>query len=200
MSDITPVPLRPIKEGAMTRLWLGVGAACFLAAGLAWAGTKGATAGACDIKDFGKGTKAVTSPTGLMVQTVKAGQGASPTDADMVLIDYKGTLRDGKVFDQNQRVPMEVAGVVPGFSEALKMMQTGGAYKICIPPSLGYGATAQGPIPANSVLLFDINMLDFKTKAEIEAIQRQMQQMQQQGQMPPGMAPGGSSQAPTGQR
>jgi FKBP-type peptidyl-prolyl cis-trans isomerase FkpA len=198
MSDVTAVPLRPIKKGAMTRLWLGVAAACATAAGLAWAGTSTVKGDGCSTANFAKGAKPAAMPSGVMIQTVKAGTGAKPTDADVVLIDYKGSLTDGKVFDQNQRTPLPVTGVVPGFGEALKAMQAGGQYKICIPAPLGYGAQATGPIPANSTLLFDVSLLDFKSQAEIEAMQAQMQQLQAQGQLPPGQ--GAPPPPPTPQR
>ncbi|MFM9978247.1 MAG: FKBP-type peptidyl-prolyl cis-trans isomerase [Sphingomonadaceae bacterium] len=186
MSDVTAVPLRPIKKGAITRLWLGVAAACAVAGGLAFAGTSAVKGKGCSAAHFGKGSKPVSMTSGLMIQTVKAGAGAKPTDTDVVLIDYKGSLTDGKVFDQNQRTPLEVAGVVPGFSEALKAMQTGGQYKICIPAELGYGAQEAGTIPPNSTLLFDVTLIDFKSVAEIQAAQALMQQQQAQGQMPGG--------------
>ena len=189
MSDVTAVPLRPIAKGSLTRLWIGVGAACVAAGGLAWAGTNKISGAVCSARDF-KGTKPVVTASGLMVQTVKAGTGGSPTDTDVTLVDYKGTLRGGKVFDQNQRTPLPVEGMIPGFTEALKMMQTGGRYKICIPPKIGYGAQASGPIPANSVLFFDISLLDFRSQAEIQAMQQQMQQMQAQGKLPPGVSAG----------
>jgi FKBP-type peptidyl-prolyl cis-trans isomerase FkpA len=189
MSDVTAVPLRPIKKGSLTRLWLGVGAACVAAGALAYAGTSKVSATACSVRDF-KGAKPVATASGLIVQTVKPGTGASPTDTDVTLVDYKGTLRGGKVFDQNQRTPFPVTGVIPGFTEALKMMQVGGSYKICIPPALGYGPAASGPIPANSVLFFDVNLLDFRSQAEIQAMQQQMQQLQAQGKLPPGVQPG----------
>lgn len=191
MSEITAVPIRPVKKGAITRLWIGVGAASVAALGLAWAGTNSVTAtGACSTRDF-KGAKVETTPSGLMMQTVKPGAGASPTDADITLVNYKGSLRDGKVFDQNERTPLPVAGMIPGFTEALKKMQLGGEYRICIPPALGYGDKAQGPIPANSVLMFDVTLLDFRSQAEVQAMQMQMQQMQaqQQGMAQPGGTP-----------
>src|SRR3546814_2838685 len=75
---------------------------------------------------------------------------------------------------------MQVAQVVPGFSEALTRMKKGGEYKISIPPQLGYGDRAAGPIPANSTLHFTVTLLDFRSEAEVRAMQQQMQQMQQQ--------------------
>jgi len=82
-----------------------------------------------------------------------------------------------------------VSGVVPGFSEGLQKMKKGGKYRLWIPPQLGYGDKEAGPIPANSVLVFDVTLHDYKTRAEVMEMQRQMQQ---QGAMPQGMpgAPG----------
>ena len=185
----TQVPLRPIKQGSLTRLWLGIAATCAAAGAMAYAGTANVAGTACSVSDF-KGAKPVSLPSGLMFQTVKSGVGNKPTDTDVTLVDYKGTLRDGTTFDENQRTPFPVTGVIPGFTEALKMMQPGGRYKICIPPALGYGAQSGGKIPPNSVLLFEVSLLDFKSQVEIEAMQRQMQQMQAQGQLPPGVSPG----------
>jgi FKBP-type peptidyl-prolyl cis-trans isomerase FkpA len=189
MSDVTAVPLRPIKKGSLTRLWLGVGAACIAAGAMAWAGTRDVSGTGCSVADF-KGVKPVTTETGLMFQTLTAGKGNKPTDTDVALVDYKGTLKDGKTFDANERAPLPVAGMIPGFTEALKLMQVGGKYRFCIPSALAYGPTGQGPIPANAVLFFDVTLLDFRSQAEIQAMQQQMQQMQAQGKLPPGAMPG----------
>lgn len=185
MSDVTAVPLRPIAKGSLARLWIGIGAAVALAGGLAWAGTaRNAAPGMCSRSDF-KGPAPVTTASGLIFQTVTAGKGAKPTDTDVVLIDYKGTLRNKTVFDQNQRTPLQVTGVVKGFGEALKLMQAGGKYRFCIPAKLAYGDKSPSPaIPANSPLLFDVTLLDFRSEAEIQMMQQQLQ-MQQQGMTPP---------------
>jgi FKBP-type peptidyl-prolyl cis-trans isomerase FkpA len=123
---------------------------------------------------------------------VKTGEGAKPTDEDVALVGYRGTLTDGTVFDAKDRAPFPVAQVVPGFSEALKLMQRGGSYRLCIPPKLGYGdkVPAGGPIPANAVLRFSVEMLDFKSMADVQAQMMQLRQQQQRtGQTPSGPAP-----------
>jgi FKBP-type peptidyl-prolyl cis-trans isomerase FkpA len=177
--SVTTVPIPPVEKGSLVKLWGGLALAVAIAGGVAWAGTGGASSGGC---------KTVTA-SGLGISTVKAGKGAKPTDTDVVLVNYKGRLAsDGKEFDAGQRVPFPVSGLVPGFTEGLKQMQKDGSYKLCIPAALGYGAQANERIPANSDLVFDVDLIDFKSMAEIQAMQ---QQMQQQGQ-----APGGAEAMP----
>jgi FKBP-type peptidyl-prolyl cis-trans isomerase FkpA len=181
MTEITRVPLQPIAKGALGKLWLGVLAALLIAGGIAWASV----------------------PVGVKVETLVAGKGVSPTRDDVVLINYKGMLDDGKVFDEGKQAPLPVDGVIPGFTQALEQMQVGGKYRVSIPAALGYGGEQAGEIPPNSDLTFEIELLDFKSKAEIEQQQRimqQLQQMQQQqggapgapGQLPPGVLPPGA--------
>ncbi len=170
--SVTAVPIPPVEKGSLIKLWGGLALAVAIAGGVAWAGTGGGGASG--------GCKTVTA-TGLGISTVKEGKGAKPTDTDVVLVNYKGRLAsDGKEFDAGQRVPFPVSGLVPGFTEGLKQMQKDGSYKLCIPAALGYGAQANERIPANSDLVFDVDLIDFKSMAEIEAMQ------QQQGQAPGG--------------
>lgn len=193
--SVTTVPIQPIEKGSLAKLWGGVALAVLIAGGAAWWGTEKAVSGACSSSAFapeGKGASAVEKTnSGLQFQVVRAGTGPKPTEADVVLVSYKGTLSTGKEFDSNPRAAFPVQGLVPGFSEALKKMQRGGSYKLCIPPALGYGTQANERIPANSTLLFDVELIDFKSMAEVQAMQQQ-QQMQQgaPGELPPGMVPG----------
>lgn len=162
--SVTTVPLRPVSKGGLWLLWIGLVVLVAVAAGLAWYQTS--------TNDF---------------EVVKAGEGASPTDDDIVLIKYTGRLADGTIFDQQEQAPLPVAGSVPGFAEALKKMQRGGQYKIVIPPEKGYGAQAAGPIPPNSTLYFDVELLDFRNAAEVRAMQQMMMQQQMQGGGPGGV-------------
>ncbi len=207
--SVTAVPIHPIKKGSLLRYWIAIALVALAGAALAWWGTKTVRFDhATDTQFLANNAKekgVTQTQSGLQIQTVKAGEGASPTDTDIVLISYKGTLRDGTVFDENPQAPMAVAGVVPGFSEALKKMQRGGKYKIWIPGKLGYGEnppsdpkTGEPAIPANATLIFDVELLDYKSRAEVEAMQKEAAKMQgQQGGgampqgMPQGMPPGG---------
>jgi FKBP-type peptidyl-prolyl cis-trans isomerase len=108
------------------------------------------------------GVKATKS--GLQYKTLKAGTGATPKATDVVRVHYHGMLIDGTVFDSSveRKVPAEfpVNGVIAGWTEALQMMKVGDKVQLYIPPALAYGAEGSGPIPPNSVLVFDVELLD----------------------------------------
>ncbi len=177
--SVTRVPIHPIKKGSMLKLWLGIFIAVAVAAALAWTGVRALPA-------------VETTASGLQITTLEPGEGPSPVDGDVTLVSYEGRLPDNTVFDAAEQQAMPVSGVVPGFSEGLKKMQKGGKYRLKIPSELGYGATPPpgSPIPANADLTFDVELLDFKSEAEIRAMQQQMQQLeQQQGGQPQGAPP-----------
>jgi FKBP-type peptidyl-prolyl cis-trans isomerase len=104
--------------------------------------------------------RVMTTPSGLQYYVLKSGPktGRSPVDGDTVTFDYEGKLTTGETFDSSfaRGTPLTggVGDFVPGFTEALKMMKPGDEWIIWIPPALGYGERATGPIPANSVLRF----------------------------------------------
>lgn len=138
----------------------------------------------------------VETPSGLQYKVLAPGKGPKPTDTDVALINYEGKLTNGTTFDKSpQPTPLQVSSVVPGFSEALKLMPKGSKYRVWIKPSLGYGDKSTGPIPANSVLVFDVEMVDFISEAKLR--QLQMQQQMMQGAAGPGGAPGAGA-APAG--
>jgi FKBP-type peptidyl-prolyl cis-trans isomerase len=106
----------------------------------------------------------VTTPSGLRFETLRAGAGGKPTTADLVLVTYEGHLADGTLFDGSaQPTAFPVAGVVPGFAEALQLMQKGGRYRFWIPAALGYGPDGvPGAIPPGAELEFIVNLIDMK--------------------------------------
>lgn len=165
MSEITRVPLQPVTKGSLTWIWLGVVLALLIGGATAWA----------------------VRYQGLVVETVLAGKGTSPALTDVVLVNYAGHLKNGKAFDKGEKVAMPVEGVIPGFSQGLQKMQRGGKYKLIIPAAMAYGekeqknqANGEVVIPANSDLVFEVELLDFKSAAEIEQQRQMLQQMQQQ--------------------
>ena len=96
-----------------------------------------------------------------------------PAGTDTVLINYIGYLAaTGAVFDQGMQSPLPVGQVIKGFSEGLQMIGKTGIVRLCIPAAMAYGAEASGPIPANSDLVFQVELLDFKTAAELEEMRK----------------------------
>lgn len=105
----------------------------------------------------------ITTPSGLQYKIVKAGNGPKPKGTDRVKVNYKGTLIDGTVFDQSREgspIPFTVNQVVPGWSEALKLMPVGSKWIIYVPQELGYGARQAGPqIKPFSALIFEVELV-----------------------------------------
>src|SRR5687767_5363007 len=119
----------------------------------------------------------VTTPSGLRFETLRSGTGAKPTAADLVLVTYEGHLADGTLFDAGpQPTAFPVSGVVPGFAEALQLMQKGGRYRFWIPSALAYGeAGVPGAIPPNAELEFIVTLIDMKPAAEAAPAEPQPQ-------------------------
>jgi FKBP-type peptidyl-prolyl cis-trans isomerase FkpA len=117
---------------------------------------------------------AARTASGLGYTVLRDATGPKPGKTDFVLIGYIGYLATtGAVFDQNQATPLSVDGVIPGFAEGLQMMPRGSIYRFCVPAALGYGANGAGDaIPANSDLVFQIELIDSKTAAEVAAMRK----------------------------
>ena len=125
--------------------------------------------------------------SGLGTRVLKEAAGAKPGASDYVLVNYIGYLAaDGTVFDQNTSQAFPASGVIKGFSEGLQLMSNGSVWRFCIPAGLGYGEKGAGPIPANSDLVFQVELVDFKTESEVEAMRAQVQRQaaQQAGAAP----------------
>lgn len=105
----------------------------------------------------------VALPSGLQYEVIKKGTGAIPTDNDQVKVHYHGTLLDGTVFDssvdRNEPAVFGVTQVIPGWTEALKLMPVGSKWKVYVPYNLAYGADDRGTIKPFSTLIFDVELL-----------------------------------------
>ncbi|MBN1497651.1 MAG: FKBP-type peptidyl-prolyl cis-trans isomerase [Spirochaetes bacterium] len=106
--------------------------------------------------------------SGIQYRVIKDGAGVPPKASDTVKVHYKGTLIDGTEFDssykRNQPAEFPLDQVIPGWTEGLQLMKPGSKYELVIPSALGYGAQGNQSIPGNSVLIFEVELLEVKRK------------------------------------
>lgn len=105
-----------------------------------------------------------TTASGLQYQVIRPGKGKSPKATDKVRTHYRGTLLDGKEFDSSYRrgqpASFPVNGVIPGWTEALKLMKIGAKWKLWIPAKLAYGQRGAGRrIGPGAMLVFEVELL-----------------------------------------
>ena len=102
--------------------------------------------------------------SGLQYRVERAGNGATPTASDVVRVHYKGTLLNGETFDSSydRGEPAEfgLGQVIPGWSEGVQLMKVGSKYTFWIPAELAYGEAGGGPIPANAMLTFEVELME----------------------------------------
>ena len=188
--SVTTVPIQPIKKGSIPKFWAGIAIVALAGAGLAWWGTGDIRSKyATDVQylaDNADEEGVTVTKSGLQIKTIQSGEGKPPTDNDVAMISITGTLRDGKVFQEPASGPFPVSGGIPGFTEALKLMQKGGKYKIWIPSDIGYGPndvpdqkTGGVAIPGGSLLIFDVELQDFLPRDQFEAAMKQQQEQMQ---------------------
>ena len=107
------------------------------------------------------GITATKHSSGMYYQIINPGSGVTPTSTSTLSVKYKGTLTDGTVFDQQTSpVSFSLGGVILGWQLGMPLIKKGGSIKLIIPSSFGYGCTANGPIPAYSILYFEIDLID----------------------------------------
>jgi FKBP-type peptidyl-prolyl cis-trans isomerase FklB len=116
------------------------------------------------LAENGKKEGIVTLPSGLQYEVLTDAEGPKPAATDRVTTHYRGTLIDGTQFDSSydrgQPATFPLNGVIAGWTEALQLMSPGAKWRLYIPPELAYGERAQGPIPANSTLIFDVELIE----------------------------------------
>jgi FKBP-type peptidyl-prolyl cis-trans isomerase/ketosteroid isomerase-like protein len=115
-----------------------------------------------------EGKKEVASEQSLKIEDIVVGIGISPQAGQNVTVHYTGTLEDGTKFDSSRdhgqpfTFKIGVGQVIKGWDQGLMTMKVGGKRKLIIPPQLGYGSRGAGPIPPNSTLIFEIELLEVK--------------------------------------
>ena len=104
----------------------------------------------------------------LQIEELVLGTGAEALKGKTVSVHYTGWLTDGKKFDSSKdrgqpfQFPLGRGHVIRCWDEGVQGMKVGGKRKLTIPPDLGYGARNMGPIPPNSTLIFDVELIDVK--------------------------------------
>jgi FKBP-type peptidyl-prolyl cis-trans isomerase FklB len=107
----------------------------------------------------------VVLPSGVQYKILKSGDGKKPVDTDDVVCEYRGTLLDGTEFDKTdpgKPVTFKVAGLIPGWREALKLMPVGSKWQLFVSPEHAYGARGAGLIGPNELLMFEVQLIAIK--------------------------------------
>lgn len=120
------------------------------------------------LADNAKREGVVTLPSGLQYEILRKGNGPIPVDTDQVKVHYHGTLINGTVFDSSvqrgEPATFGVTQVIPGWTEALKLMPVGSKWKLYVPYNLAYGSQDRGTIKPFSTLIFDVELLGIEKK------------------------------------
>ena len=128
-------------------------------------GAKNLEIGRQYMEENGKKDGVVTTESGLQYEILTHGgeekyDAAKHGEAPTAEVMYKGTLVDGTVFDQSkQPIKFNIRQVIPGFTEALKLMPVGAKWRVTIPANLAYGANGPGSIGPNSTLIFEMELI-----------------------------------------
>lgn len=138
------------------------------------AAEKEKAASASVLVEAGKAPGAQTTESGLVYQPVAEGQGAQPKASDRVKVHYRGSLRDGTVFDSSiergQPAVFALNRVVPCWTEGVQKMKVGGKSKLTCPSTIAYGDRGiPGRIPPGAALVFDVELLEILEDAPAPA-------------------------------
>lgn len=105
---------------------------------------------------------ATKDPSGLYYKVITAGTGAYPTATSNVNVNYEGELLNGSVFSPTSNLNYPLSGLIQGWQIGIQHINAGGTILLIVPSGLGYGNSSPGTgIPANSVLVFNINLVSF---------------------------------------
>ena len=187
--SVTAMPLRPVARTGVVVLAIGLALGI---GGAVWAAVEGTSRDAVHLSlpadEFlawhARQDGVTVLEGGTQVRVLRAGEGATPQPTDLLEIGYAGRLRDGEVFDEQDKVPFPASGAIPGFDRAMARMQVGGKYRVWIPADQGYGPQGRPPvIPPDSMLIFDVELKSINNPEVLAQIQmmQQLQAMQGRG-------------------
>lgn len=154
-----------------------------------------AAVGKAFLEENAKKDGVVTTPSGLQYKVISPSDGrkydaAKDGESALASITYEGRLIDGTVFDKADKpIDMPIDAVVPGFSEALKLIPIGAEWEVYIPSELAYGEHGPGVLGANATLIFKLKLHDIKPKKgsggnPIQLTPEMIQQLQEAGMQP----------------
>lgn len=127
------------------------------------AGAKNSQEGAAYLAKNAQKAGVKTTASGLQYEIVQEGTGVSPKATDQVKVHYEGKLLDGTVFDssiaRNEPATFPLNQVIAGWTEGVQLMKEGAKYTFTIPAALAYGENGSGPIPPNSTLIFNVELI-----------------------------------------
>jgi len=128
-----------------------------------------AAAGSAFLAENAKKEGVVSLPSGLQYKVLTEGSGEPPKETDNVTVHYRGTLVDGTEFDSSysrgQPATFPLNKVIKGWTEGVQLMKPGAKYQFFIPSTLAYGPQGGGPIPPNSTLIFEVELISVGEKA-----------------------------------
>ena len=159
--------INPMQTGIAVALALGVVAVIFIYPGLSpfpSASTPAAVEAGIPIND--QATPTTMLPDSLQITDEVVGTGAEAVAGDTVTVNYVGSFTSGTVFDASANhgttgfdFVLGAGRVIQGWDQGVAGMKEGGKRQLVVPPSLGYGSQDYGPIPANSTLVFEIELV-----------------------------------------
>ncbi len=118
------------------------------------------------LEENAKKSSIKTTASGLQYEVIKDAKGPKPTLKDKVKVHYHGTLVNGTIFDSSvdrgEPITFPLNGVIQGWQEGLQLMNVGSKYRLFIPSDLGYGPNPAGIIPANSLLIYEVELLSIE--------------------------------------
>jgi FKBP-type peptidyl-prolyl cis-trans isomerase FkpA len=159
---MNPTPTRQSRTGFLKKHLVGVMTGGLLMLGaapaMAQAGSDATLAAAA------KEPGAKVTASGLVMRTIKEGNGKQPTASSTVNVHYKGTFPDGREFDSSYKrgepIEFPLGGVIKCWTEGVALMKVGGRAKLTCPSSIAYGARgAGGVIPPHATLVFEVELL-----------------------------------------
>lgn len=109
---------------------------------------------------YTRGIEAIKDNRGFFYRISKPGTGSRPTICSTVTVNYSGSLTSGSEFDAASNISFGLGQLITGWQEGIPLISKGGSITLYLPPSLAYGSQTNGNIPANSILIFNIDLVD----------------------------------------